>query len=136
VSEPFGDEVVARSEEDARNSRRPQPVEEWLVVRDDDGAVLGGEIEERIVGRSVAFDGPVILRQPLRGPCVPIMVRQKGELREDRRRDRHLNVPEDPAELRIEVDLELEGHEEGVRVEEGESRHRFRASMPNYMALR
>jgi len=135
ASQPFGDEMVARSEEDARNARRLQSVEERLVVCDHDRAVLRGEIEERIVRGSVAFHDPVVLREPLRGARVPVVVRQQGKLGEDRRRNRHLDVPEDAAQLRIEMDLELEGHEEGVRVEEGELRHRFRASMPKYMAL-
>src|SRR5437899_463058 len=73
--------------------------------------------------------------EALRGPRVPVVVRQQGELGEDRRRDRHVDVPQDATEFCIEMDLELERHEEGVRVEEGESRHRFRASMPNYLAL-
>ncbi len=127
--------MVARTEEDARNARRRESVEERLVVRDDDGSVLRGEIQKRIVGGSVAFDDPVILREALRGPRVPVVLRQQRELREDRRRDRDVDVPEDASELRIEMDLELERHEERVRVEEGESRHRFRASMPKYMAL-
>jgi hypothetical protein len=110
-------------------------VEERLVVRDDGGAVLRGEIQERIVRGSVAFDDPVLLREPLCRLRVPVMVREQGEFGEDRRRDRDLDVPEDAAELRIEMDLELERHQEGVRIEEGESRHRFRASMPKYMAL-
>ncbi len=135
-SQAFRDEMVARSEEDARNARRRQSVEERLIVRDDDGVVRRGEIEKRIVRGSAALDDPVVLRQPLRGPRVPVVVRQQGELGEDRRRDRHLDIPEDATEFRIEMDLELERHEQGVRVEEDESRHRFRASVPNYLALR
>ena len=127
--------MVARSEEDSRNTRRHQSVQERLVIRDHDGVVLRGEIEKRIVGGSVALDDPVVLRQPLRGPRVPVVVRQQGELGEDRRRDRHLDIPEDATEFRIEMDLELERHEQGVRVEEDESRHRFRASMPKYLGL-
>ena len=127
--------MVARSEEDARNARGLQSVQERLVVGDDDGVVLGGKVHQRIVGGSVAFDDPVVLRKALRGPRLPVVVRQQGELVEDRRRDRHVDVPQDATKFCIEMDLELEGHEEGVRVEEGESRHRFRASMPNYLAL-
>ena len=127
--------MIARSEEDARNSRRLESVEERLVVRHDDRPVLGSEIEERIVRGSVAFDESVLLREPLRGPRVAVVIRQQSQLGQDRGRDRHLDLPEDPAEFRVEMDLELERHEEGVRIEEGESRHRFRASMPNYMGL-
>jgi len=127
--------MVARSEEDARNARGLQSVEERLVVRDHDRMVLRGEVEKRIVGGSVAFDKPVVLREALRGPRIPVVVRQQVELGEDRRRDRHLDVPEDAVELRIKMDLELERHEDRVRVEEDESRHRFRPSMLNYMAL-
>ena len=127
--------MVARSEEDARNARGLQSVQEQLVVRDDDGVAVRGEVEKRIVRGSVAFDDPVVLRKALRGPRLPVVVRQQGELVEDRCRDRHVDVPQDATEFCIEMDLELEGHEEGVRVEEGESRHRFRASMPNYLAL-
>ena len=134
-SQAFRDEMVARSEEDARNTRDRQSVEERPVVRDDDGVVRRGEIEKRIVSRSVALNDPVVLRQSLRGPRVPVVVRQQSELCEDRRRDRHLDIAEDATKFRIEMDLELERHEQGVRVEEGESRHRFRSSVTNYMAL-
>ena len=127
--------MVARSEEDARNTRDRQSVEERPVVRDDDGVVRRGEIEKRIVSRSVALNDPVVLRQSLRGPRVPVVVRQQSELCEDRRRDRHLDIAQDATELRIEMNLELERHEEGVCVEEDEPGHRFRASVPNYMAL-
>src|SRR5207247_10973408 len=75
-SQPFGDEMVARSEEDARNARGLQSVQERLVVGDDDGVVLGGKVHQRIVGGSSAFDDPVVLRKALRGPRLPVVFRQ------------------------------------------------------------
>src|SRR3989475_10251064 len=127
--------MVARSEEDARNARRLQSVEERLVVCDHDRAVLRGEIEERIVRGSVAFHDPVVLREPLRAARVPVLVRQQGKLGEDRRRNRHLDVPEYAAQLRIEMDLELERHVAGVPDEESVLRCRFPASLALIIAL-
>jgi len=128
--------MVARSEEDARNAGGLQSVEERLVVRHDDGPLVPREIEEGVVRGAVTFDGPIVLRELSGSPRVPVVVCQQVQLRQDRRGNRDLDVADDPAELRIQMDLELERHEQGVRVEKDESRHRFRASMPKYMALR
>ncbi len=128
--------MVARSQEDSRNASGLQSVEERLVVRDDDGPMLSGELQKRIVRGAVTFDDSVVLRELRRGSGVPVVVGQQGKLGEDRGRDRDIDIAYHPTQLRVEVDLELERHQEGVRVKQDESRHRFRASMPNYMAMR
>ena len=128
--------MIARTEEDPRNAGGFQSVQEGLVVRHDDGPLLRGEVEECVVRGAVTFDDPVIFRELRRGSRVPVVVRQDVELCQDGRRNRNLDVSHDATELGIEMDLELERHEEGVRIQQDESRHRFRASMPNYMGLR
>ena len=127
--------MVARSEEDARNARGLQSVEERLVVRHDDRPSFRGEIEERIVRGAVTFDGPIVFRELRRGARVPVVVRQQVQFCQHRCRNRDLDVADDASELRIEMDLKLERHEQCVGVKQDESRHRFRASMPKYMAL-
>lgn len=128
--------MVAGSEEDARNPSGPQSVQEGLVIRHDDGPLLRGEVEERVIRGAVTFDDPIVFREFRRGPGVPVVVRQQVELRQDGRRNRDLDIANHAPELRVEMDLELEWHQEGVRIQQDESRHRFRASMPNYLALR
>jgi len=128
--------MVARSEENTRNPGGLQSVEERLVVRHDDGPLFRGEVEERVVRGAVTLDGPVVFRELCRGPGIPVVIRQEVELRQDGGRNRHLDVAHDATELRIEMDLELERHEQRVGVKKDEARHRFRPSMPKYMALR
>ena len=127
--------MVAGSEEDTWNAGGLQSVEERLVVRHDNGPLLRREIEECVIRGAVTFDGPVVLREPCRGPRVAVVVRQQVQLRQDGGRNRHLDITDDASELRIEMDLELERHEQCVGVKQDESRHRFRASMPKYLAL-
>src|SRR3989454_11794790 len=93
ASQPFGDEMVARSEEDARNARGLQSAEERLVVRDHDRAVLRGEIEERIVRGCVAFHDPGVLREALCGALVPVEVSVCGYVLAARRMHRLLAAP-------------------------------------------
>lgn len=127
--------MIAGSQEDARDARRPESFEERLVVRHDDGAMRRREVEERVVRGPVAFHPAVLSCETQRGPGVPIGLGEDGQLRQHGRRDRDLDIAHDSAQLRVEVDLELERHQEGVRVEQDEPRHRFRASVPNYMGL-
>ena len=128
--------MVARSEEDTRNPGGLQSVEERLVVRHDDGPLFRGEVEERVVRGAVTLDGPVVFRELCRGPRVAVVIRQEVQLRQDGGRNRDLDVTDDATELRIEMDLELERHEQRVGVKEDEARHRFRPSKPKYMGLR
>ena len=128
--------MVAGSEEDTWNAGGLQSVEERLVVRHDNGPLLRREIEECVIRGAVTFDGPIVFREPCRGPRVPVVVRQDVQLCQDGGRNRNLDVADDPTQLRIEMDLELERHEQRVRVKKDEPTHRFRASMLKYMALR
>src|SRR5439155_88420 len=110
-----------------------------LVVRvllPDDLPAARRQSDPLAAGREVSGDQtlPDKLEDSL-GCALLAQADEHAELAEDRRRDRHVDVPQDATEFCIEMDLELERHEEGVRVEEGESGHRFRASMPNYLAL-
>ncbi len=57
-------------------------------------------------------------------------------VRHDDRADRHVDVPENASQLCIQVDLELEGHQEGVRIEEDESGQRFRTIRSAYLTMR
>jgi len=128
--------MVARSEEDTRNAGGLQPIQERLVVRHDDGPLFRREVEEGVVRGAMAFDGPVVFRESCRGPRVAVVVRQDVELGQDGRRNRDVYFAHDATEFRIEMELELERHEQRVRVKKDEPRHRFRASMPKYMGLR
>jgi len=127
--------MVARSKEDTRNAGGLQSVEEQLIVRHDDGSLSRGEIQKRVVGGAVTFDDPVVLRELGGSARVPVVVRQQVELRQNWGGNRDLYVADNATELRIQMDVELERHKKGVRVKKDESRHRFRASMPKYMAL-
>ena len=93
------------------------------------------KLEKRVVRRAVTFDGPVVLRELGGGLRIAVVVGQQVQLRQDGGRNRHLDITDDASELRIEMDLELERHEQCVGVKQDETRHRFRASMPKYMAL-
>ena len=117
-SQALDDEMVPGPQEDARDPRGLEPV------------------EERIVRGPVALDRAIVPCEPFRGACRAVSLSQDAQLLEDRGGDRDVHLPQDPAELRVQMEVELEGHHEGVRVEEDEQRHRFRASVPEYIALR
>ncbi len=135
-SQALDDEMVPGPQEDARDPRGLEPVQERLIVRDHDCPMPRREVEERIVRGPVALDRAVVPCEPLRRACRAVSLSQDAQLREDRGGDRDVHLPQDPAELRVQMEAELEWHHEGVRVEEDEQRHRFRASVPEYIALR
>ena len=127
--------MVARSKENTWNAGGLQSVQKRLIIRHDDRPSFCSEVEERVIRGAVTFDGPVVLREPCRGPRVAVVVGQQVQLCQHGGRNRDLDVADDASELCVEMDLELERHEQRVGVKQDESRHRFRASMPKYMAL-
>jgi len=125
--------MIPGPQEHSRDSRGFQPVEERLIVRHDDGTVRHREFEERIVRGTVSLDRAVLLREACGGARITIVIRHQCELRQDRARNGDLDVAQDAMELRLKVDLELERHEQRIRVEQDESGHRFRPSVLKYM---
>lgn len=109
--------MIPRAKEDARDPRGFQAIEERLVVRDDDGPMFRREVEKRVISGTVAFNRPVMRCEALRRLGVPVAFREQSQLRSDRRGNRDVDVPKDATQLGVEMNLELEGHEEGVRVE-------------------
>ncbi len=128
--------MVAGPQEDAGNARGLESLEERLVVRHHDRTVRRREVEEGVVRGTMALDRPVVPREALRGPRLAIGLGEDGQLREDGRRHRDVDVAEDAAQLGIQVDLELERHQERVGVEEDESGQRFRTARAGYLTMR
>jgi len=135
-SEAFRDKVIARAQEYTGNPHFLESIEERLIVRHDDAMVRRRQLEECFVRRAVARDGAVVLGQPEARARVPIAVREQREFVDHRRGDRDVDVTQDSPKLYVQVDLELEGHQQRICVEEDDPRHRFRALMPSYMGLR
>ena len=135
-SEAFRDQVIARAQEYTGNPDFLESIEERLIVRHNDSVVRRRQLEERVVRRAVARDGAVVLSEPEARARIPIPVREQPEFVDHGRGDRDVDVTQDPPKLCVEVDLELEGHQQRVCVEEDDPRHRFRALMLSYMGLR
>ncbi len=135
-SEAFRDEVIPGPEEHARNPGGFQSIEERLVVRDDDRSASLSQVEERVIRGPVALDCLVIPCEPDGRPRVAVVIGHRDELREDGRGNPDVDIPQDAAQLRFEMDSKLERHQHGVRVKKDEPRHPFRPSGPRYMALR
>jgi len=127
--------MIARTQEYARDPRFLEPIEERLIVRHNDSVMRRRQVEERVVRRAVARDGAIVLRESETRARVPIPVREECEFVDHGRRDCDVDLSKDPPKLGIQMNVELEGHQQSIRVEEDDSRHRFRAFMPSYMGL-
>ena len=127
--------MVPLAKGDALDPRLSEAAEERAVVRHDDGPELLGEVEKGVVRGSVTLDCPIPAGETGGRAGVPVMGREEAEFLKDGRGHRDVDVAEEPPEFRVEVHPELEGHEEGVRVEEDRTRQRIRASASRYLAL-
>src|SRR5437763_946416 len=79
---------------------------------------------------------PRLPSSPQAGAGLSVPLGQKFQFGQDGLRDGDIGVPQQSLDLPVEVYAELEGHEERIRVEQDEPRHRFRPSMPTYLAVR
>jgi len=94
------------------------------------------EIEKRVIRRPRRVEDAVPRRETQRGLGVPIPFREELEFHEDRSRHRDVRSAKKAPEFRLQVHAELERHEQGVRIQEDELGHRFRAAKASYLAVR
>ena len=128
-SEAFQDQVAPRAKEGTGHAERLEAVKERLVVRDYDRAELLAEFEQGVVRAPVSLHGAVLRREPLARPRIPVVGREQAELLEDGSRHGDVHITEEATELRLQIDPELEGHEERVGIEEHGSGHRNRTTV-------
>ena len=128
--------MVPGTQKDPRDRCGAQSVEERLVVRHDDRPLSLAEIKKYVIGGPGRLDDPVTRRQTQRGLGVAIPLGQEFEFREDGSWHHDIRGPQKPLEFRLEIHAELKGHEKGVRVEQDELGHRFRALKRSYMGVR
>src|SRR5438552_3258771 len=128
--------MVSRAEEEPRDPFLSKPLEERLIVRDDDRAIRSRKVQQGVIGGTRRVDHTISARQPQAGTGLPIPLGQKFQFGEDRFRDGDIGVPQQSLDLPVEVHAELEGHQERIRVEQDEPRQRLRPSMPAYFEVR
>src|SRR2546430_6225315 len=128
-SEALGHQVVPGPEEDSRDARGSQAIEERLVVRHDDRSQGGAQSKERVVRGPRRFDDAVSCGELQRRPGVTIPLGQELEFGPHRPRNRDVGRSHQATEFRFEIHAELERHEERVRVEKDDSGRHFRSSM-------
>src|SRR3989304_6625847 len=97
---------------------RAEALAEGRVVRHDGGLSGEGEVEEGGVRAPGGFDGGVCAREAEGGPSPAVALGEGLKLAEHGGGDRDVGGAEQPGELRVEVDPELEGEEERVPGEE------------------
>lgn len=117
--------MVAGAQEDPGHAEAAEAIEQRLVQRDDGGSVDLGQIHQRVVRRIAGFDRPELPCEPKGGPGVPVSLRQDSKFIQDRTRHGDIDVAEESTQFGLEVDPELERHEERIRVEEDDSGHVF-----------
>jgi len=127
--------MVSRAEEEPRDPFLSKPLEERLIVRDDDRAIRSRKVQQGVIG-GTRVDHSISARQPQASTGFSVPLGQKFQFGDDRLRDGDIGVPQQSLDLPVEVHAELEGHQERIRVEQDEPRHRFRPSMPTYLAVR
>ena len=128
--------MVSRAEEQSRDPFLSKPLEERLVVRDDDRPKRRRKVQQGVIGGTRRIDHSISARQPQAGTGLSVPLGQKFQFGEDRLREGDIGVPQQSLNLPVEIHAELEGHQERIRVEQDEPRHRFRPSMPTYLAVR
>src|SRR3989337_2620852 len=106
----------AGPEEDAGHTRLLQATEQARVVRDDDRPHPGGGLDNPVARPPLGIEETEAGREPESGLRLLRGLREAPELVEDGRGDVQLVVADEAAELRLEVQTELEREEEGVRV--------------------
>src|SRR2546425_10442893 len=128
-SETLGHQVVPRPEEDARDARGAQAIEERLVVRHDDGPVRGAQIEERVIGGTGCLDDPIPCGEPQSRFRGPIPFGQEFQFGPPGPRERDVGLSHQAGEFRFQGHAELERHQERGRVEKDDSRRYLPSSL-------
>src|SRR3972149_5159391 len=108
---------------------------EGRVVRHDGGLSGEGEVEEGVVRAPGGFDRGVCTREAEGEPSPAVALGEGLKLAEHGGGDRDVGGAEQPGELRVEVDPELEGEEERVRVEEDQGAHGGRGWAAGYKTM-
>lgn len=121
--------MVARPEKDPRDPRGPQAFQKGLVEGHDGRAMLHREIEQRVVRGACGLHRPIAVREAKGGLCVPVALRKDPEFGNDWSGYGDRGIAQEPSEFGFQVHAKLEGHEEGVRVEEDELGHAIRATV-------
>ena len=109
------DEVRPRTEIEQRYALRARPAPERLVVREDVPVLLQGDVDDGVVAAGVGRHDLAGAREGQRG--LRVLVVQMLKLPDQRAGDHEPDLAEDLPHREVEVDADLERHQQSVRVE-------------------